>query len=220
MFNITNVSLQTKNHLEWRPDAPPRATTSGGAWAPRSAGQPCPIATKFYHKIKHVTSNNFYNCDEIKIRSERVENYLESQLSPPGSKPSIRRLGWRFGARVVQVDSPALGLQKPSRISGQFGRKTKNPKPRVFHRRRRVSSNLSPATGYDRLRGWLGYDEGVEVVRTGPVGWPEVAGRRSSGHPKRGREGGCDGGERESRARGERKGFLNRKPPKTEIPQK
>ena len=116
----------------------------------------------------------------------------------------------------MQVSSPGWGLQNPSSLSGQFGRKSKNPKSRVFTRRRRTSSPISLITGNNSHQCRSEMEEEEEVKGMGPVARPEVAGRPSSGEKKGGRGEGVAREERESGERREKemRGFSRKGNPK------
>ena len=106
-------------------------TLSGGAWRPRSAGPTITDGHKILPQGSQHCKDQFLYLRRSPNRAGRGPKLGRKSAAPSDSKASIRRLRWSFEARVVQICSPALGLQKPPSLPGQFGRKVKTPKPRV-----------------------------------------------------------------------------------------
>jgi hypothetical protein len=112
----------------------------------------------------------------------------------------------------VGIGSPGQGLQNPSKISGQFGRNTKNPKTRVFDAAVGYLARFlrPPATiGSNAGRRWKREGRRRNLGWWHVVGWSEVGERRRRREAERGR---VAREERESGERREKNGFQNWKP--------
>jgi hypothetical protein len=76
----------------------------------------------------------------------------------------------------VALGSLELGLQNPSSFSDQFGRKSKNPKSRVFMPSAMLSGLVPHLTYQIDTQAGYGCEEEEETKILGPGLWPEVAG--------------------------------------------
>jgi hypothetical protein len=79
-----------------------------------------------------------------------------------------------------QTDSPAWGLQNPSKIAGQFGRNHKNPKARVSLAAVGFSGLIPSTTGHDFYNNRSGKEEKGERERLRVVEGHGVTGKTKS----------------------------------------